>query len=149
MKHLYYLSFIALFWLFCLSSCGEPCNAERVPPVLFLLFTDATTNDTINPPYNQVYLLDNHNNSITQPTFDSIQNRYTLPLSTLEDQVTYVFEKTNQSNDTLVITYKRTMVTNPKCGSGVSIENVEVSSQSTFTIDQTRIDVNRFLFIDL
>jgi len=149
MKHLYYLSCLVLPWLFCLSSCGEPCNAEPVPPVLFLVFTDATTNDTINPQYNQVYSIGNNN--IDSPTFDSLVNRYTLPLSTLEDQVTYVFSKTNQPTDTLVITYERIVVVNdnPKCGDGVIVENVGVSSQSTFNTNQIRVDANRFLFIDL
>ena len=152
MKNLYYSSLIVSIWLLCLGSCKTPpCSIELVRPVIELRFIDATTNDTINPQYDQIYSIEDNIQDRNYTAFGNIGQSFPLYLSTTRDQTTYVFEKANQPTDTLVIHYKRIFITvdPPECGTGVTADNVTISPKSTFKTTQIMLNDNTFLSITL
>ncbi|OJJ17557.1 hypothetical protein BKI52_27225 [marine bacterium AO1-C] len=137
MKQFYYLQIILLIWLFCLSSCRDTCTGSTGEPVLHLSFLDTTTNRTVNPEYTRVYAVDGNNEIKANIDFDASTRHYTLPFSTLENQVTYIFERDNQPIDTLIITYERVFRFDDdlECGLGMTLNDVILSPQSTFNPD--------------
>ena len=140
MKHCYHCQYILLIWLFCLCSCqDEFCVSNTDEPKLLLSFIDTTTNLPVNPLYNRVYAVTEDNQVKADIKYIDGRDFYELPLSTFEDQVTYVLEKTDQTPDTVIITYDRLfrLDDNPECGLGILLDNVALSTQSTLIAQDT------------
>jgi len=129
MKHFYLIHFIFLIGLFCLSSCGDNCAGTTGEPTLRFSFINNT-----RPAYTQAYAIDGNNQRRGNIQLDENAQSYLLPLSTKEDQVTYIFERDNQPIDTLIVTYDRIFRfdDNLDCGLGLNLNNVALSPQSTF-----------------
>ncbi|HAS47652.1 MAG TPA: hypothetical protein DCS93_44655 [Microscillaceae bacterium] len=158
MKHFYVIQFIFLIGLFALSSCGDTCTGTTGEPILHLSFLDTITNRTVNPEYSRVYAIDGKNEIKDNIDFNLNGTDYQLPFSTVEDQITYVFERNNQPVDTLIVTYDRVFQfdDDPECGLGMNLNNVILSPQTSFTpasfnnvfaIQQTSRDVYELLVI--
>ncbi len=91
MKHCYHLPIILLVLLFGLNSCGDQCTGTTGEPILHLFFTNAT-GSSIAPGYSRVYAIDGNNEIKGDIELGTNVRSYLLPFSTLENQITYVFE---------------------------------------------------------
>lgn len=128
MKHHYYIQLIGILFL---SSCGNNCNSTSGEPRLNVSFLSSTTRQPVKPEYIRVYAIDG-NNQVKGNI--EINRGYSLPISTQEDQVTYIFEHASRPNDTLIVTYERIFRfdDDPECGFGMNLVNVALSRRSTF-----------------
>lgn len=125
-------SLILLCLLGLLSSCYEvQCNEDGQPPLVLVDFIKDA--QSINPRYDKVYGIDAKDDAGANLEFDEGEDfpGYYLPLSASANQVTYIFEKTGQPNDTLIIEYDQRFSNNFRECFTLQPSQVAVSRQST------------------
>lgn len=132
MKHFYYTVFVLTLLITCsvgLSSCRR-CKGSTDEPLFRVRFFRSFV--PANTEYVRVYGVDHNNQARPDLSIDEQLPFFELPLSVVADKVTYVFEKGDQSKDTLILNYtRRFAIEDPKCGAEVFLDDVFVSRQST------------------
>lgn len=103
MKHSPIIAVLA-FVMILFASCRKRCG----PAADYITLTFIKNGQNINPGYDRVYGVDQHNNIKEDLPYDDFEGTipgYRLPLSVKVPQVTFVFEKNNQPQDTLILKY--------------------------------------------
>lgn len=129
MKHSPIIAVLA-FVIILFASCRKRCG----PAADYITLTFVKNGQNIDPGYDRVYGIDQNNNikdDLPYNDFESSIPGYRLPLSVKVPQVTFVFEKNNQPQDTLILEYDLNFGVDQKECINLLPKKLAISRQST------------------